>query len=206
MNRSYGRLSYKKKLTMADHLPQRRWKQMDLWQLKVFVNVVDEKSFSRAGDAIFISQPTVSSHIKELEAHFGCRLIDRMGRGAVPTKAGDILYLHAKQLLNLKDRTEAAMSAFLGDACGDVVFGGSTIPATYIIPAIIGEFNQRYPSINISIVSGDTSEICNAILDGRLEAGLVGASVDEPNMNQERLIKDEMKLVVPPTHPWALAR
>nr|WP_080804757.1 selenium metabolism-associated LysR family transcriptional regulator [Desulfamplus magnetovallimortis] len=176
---------------------------MDLWQLKVFVNVVDQKSFSRAGDAIFLSQPTVSSHIKELEEHFGCRLVDRMGREALPTKAGEILYSYSRKLLQLKDETESAMSAFLGHARGELTFGGSSIPATYIIPDFIGAFSRDYPDISLCVITGDTSEIKNAILEGEVEAGIVGAKVDNIYLKQEKLIDDEMKLVVPASHPWA---
>ncbi len=76
---------------------------MDLWQLKIFCNVVELKSFSKAGKTVHLSQPTVSSHIKDLENHFGCRLIDRLTREAVPTKAGELLYEYACKLIALRD-------------------------------------------------------------------------------------------------------
>ncbi len=87
---------------------------MDLWQLKIFVTVVQEKSFSKASDIIHLSQPTVSSHIKELEKHFQCRLLDRLGKKTEPTRAGWILYDHARKLLALKDTTESVMQEFVG--------------------------------------------------------------------------------------------
>ena len=96
---------------------------MDLWQLKVFTSVVKEKSFSKAGETIFLSQPTVSSHIKDLETHFGCQLIDRLGREAVPTKAGELLHGYALKMLQLKEDTEAAISHFLGHAKGHLIIG-----------------------------------------------------------------------------------
>ncbi len=180
---------------------------MDLWQLKVFVSVVDQKSFSRAGEAIFLSQPTVSSHIKELEDYFKCRLIDRLGKEALPTKAGDILYSYAKQLLSLKDRTEESISMFIGNARGNLTVGGSSIPSTYIIPKIIGRFTRKYPDISLSVMTGDTSEITEAILNGEVEIGIVGAEAkrggDNELLKQERLIDDEMMLIVPSSHPWA---
>lgn len=178
---------------------------MDLWQLKVFVNVVNQKSFSKAGEAVFLSQPTVSSHIKELEEYFKCRLIDRLGREAVPTKAGEILYDYARKLLSLKEETEAGISAFLGNARGNLTIGGSSIPSTYIIPAILGRFARQYPEISLSVMTGDTSEVKNAIIRGEVEAGIVGAKVrgGATLLKQEKLIEDEMKLIVPSSHPWA---
>jgi len=77
---------------------------MDLWQLTVYVSVVENKSFSKASNAINLSQPTVSSHIKELEDQFDCRLLDRLGKFTEPTKAGLILYDYAKSLLALRDQ------------------------------------------------------------------------------------------------------
>lgn len=178
---------------------------MDLWQLKVFVNVVNQKSFSKAGEAVFLSQPTVSSHIKELEEYFKCRLIDRLGREAIPTKAGEILYDYARRLLSLKEETEAGISAFLGNARGNLTIGGSSIPSTYIIPGILGSFSRRYPDISLSVMTGDTSEIKEAIIAGEVEAGIVGAKLKGGStlLKQDKLIDDEMKLIVPSSHPWA---
>ena len=68
---------------------------MDLWQLHIYCKVIELKSFSKAGEAVHLSQPTVSSHIKDLEHHFGCRLIDRLAKEAVPTAAGRLLYQYA---------------------------------------------------------------------------------------------------------------
>jgi DNA-binding transcriptional LysR family regulator len=68
---------------------------MDLWQLHIFCRVVERKSFSKAAEIVHLSQPTVSSHIQDLEAHFGCRLIDRLARKVAPTQAGRLLYSYA---------------------------------------------------------------------------------------------------------------
>ncbi len=176
---------------------------MDLWQLKVFVNVVEQKSFSRAGETVFLSQPTVSSHIKELEGYLQCRLIDRLSREAVPTKAGELLYSYAKQLLDIREEAEAAISNFLGRAKGHLTIGGSTIPSGYIIPRHIGIFSKKYPDITLSVKSGDTAEIISAVIQGEIEIGIVGAGTDEPDIFQKKLIEDEMKLILPASHPWA---
>ena len=87
---------------------------MDLWQLHIFCKVVELASFSKAGQTVHLSQPTVSSHIKDLEQHFGCPLIDRLARRAVPTKAGELLHTHALRMLALRDETETVMAEFLG--------------------------------------------------------------------------------------------
>ena len=83
---------------------------MDIWQLHIFCKVVEQRSFSKAADIVHLSQPTVSSHIKELERQLGCRLIDRLSRKALPTKEGELLYRYALKLIALRDEAEAALS------------------------------------------------------------------------------------------------
>ena len=176
---------------------------MDLWQLKIFCKVVELRSFSRAGAAVHLSQPTVSSHIKDLEEHFGTRLVDRLSRKVTPTKAGELLFDYAHQLIALRDRTEAAMAEFSGKIKGHLVLGGSTIPAGYVLPRIIGLFSKRYPEVRVALKVGDTSEIINNVLAGHIEAGIVGARYRDKLLEQEPVLADEMCLVVPCDHPWA---
>lgn len=175
---------------------------MDLWQLNIFCKVVELKSFSLAGKTVHLSQPTVSSHIKDLEEHFSCRLIDRLAKEAVPTKAGEILYRYATRLIKLKDETETALAEFHGKIKGRLMVGGSTIPGVYILPKMIGAFIQRYTDVTVCLVNGDTEEINNHILEGYLELGIVGAVAGDKRILQEKLLQDELRLVVPAGHKW----
>lgn len=176
---------------------------MDLWQLNVFCKVVELKGFSKAGNAIHLSQPTISSHIKDLENHFECQLIDRLGKKAVPTKAGELLYHYAKKLIALRDETEAAMAEFQGRIKGRLMVGGSTIPGGYILPKSIGAFTAVYPEVTISLIIGDTDQIIQDVLNGSSELGIVGAETSNKNIYQEKLIEDEMRLIVTGDHKWA---
>ncbi len=176
---------------------------MDLWQLQIFCKVVELRSFSRASHAVHLSQPTVSSHIKDLEAHFGCRLVDRLSREVVPTKAGALLYEYARKIIVLRDQTESAMAEFQGTVRGHLVVGGSTIPGGYILPRHMGEFSHRHPEVRVTLVIHDTEEVIGRILDGRMEIGVVGARADDKRLVQEVLVEDRMKLVVRGDHPWS---
>jgi DNA-binding transcriptional LysR family regulator len=176
---------------------------MDLWQLHVFCKVVENKSFSRAGQAVHLSQPTVSSHIKDLEDHFQSPLLDRLGKEVNPTKAGKLLYRYAKKLLALRDETEMAMAEFQGVLKGRLLIGGSTIPSAYVLPPIIGKFSQEFPDITISLVVGDSEYIAEEILSGNLEMGLLGAAFENKKIQQEKFLQDEMKLIVSASHPLA---
>ncbi len=176
---------------------------MDLWQLNIFCKVIELEGFSKAGNVIHLSQPTISSHIKDLENHFECPLIDRLGKKAVPTKAGELLYGYARKLIALRDETEAAMAEFHGKIKGRLVIGGSTIPGGYLLPKCIGAFTTVYPEVTISLIIGDTDQIIQDVLSGSLEIGIVGAETSNKNIYQERLIEDEMRLIVTSDHKWA---
>lgn len=176
---------------------------MDLWQLHVFCRVVETKSFSKAAALVHLSQPTVSSHVQDLETHFGCRLIDRLSRQAVPTQAGRLLHGYARRLLSLRDEAEAAMAEHQGRMRGNLVIGGSTIPGTYLLPVALGIFKKRYPEIGVSLRIADTGGVVGEILAGTLEMGVVGAEVKNRGIFQEKVLNDQMKLIVPAGHPWA---
>lgn len=177
--------------------------RMDLWQLKIFCKVVELKSFSRAGKIVHLSQPTVSSHIKDLEDHFGCRLIDRLSKEAVATKAGELLYGYACKILAFSHKIEAAMAEFNGKIKGRLLIGGSTIPGAYLLPRMIGAFSGQYPEVTISLVVEDTEKVIDGVLSGNLEMGVVGAESGEKKIFQEKLIEDELRLIVPENHAWA---
>jgi DNA-binding transcriptional LysR family regulator len=176
---------------------------MDLWQLKVFCKVVETRSFSKAGKDVHLSQPTVSSHIKDLESHFETQLIDRLAKKAEPTKAGALLYDYAVRLISLKDEMEAGMSDFLGAKKGKLIIGGSTIPGGYLLPEVIGGFARLHPEVSITLQIGDTGKIIQATLAGHIELGIVGAKSDDSSISQIKLVDDEMCLAVPGDHLWA---
>ena len=179
------------------------WGTMDLWHLSIFKKIVDTKGFSSAARAINLTQPTVSSHIKELEGHFNCQLVDRIGKSTVPTKAGELLYAYTTQLLSLYEEAETAMTEFLGNIRGRLTIGGSTIPAGYILPKLIGSFLEQYENVQISLNSGDTEQIILDILEYRLELGIVGAQTERKRISQTKLVQDDMRLIVPAEPKWA---
>jgi DNA-binding transcriptional LysR family regulator len=176
---------------------------MDLWRLHIFCKVVELKSFSKAASAVFLSQPTVSSHIKDLEYHFECKLIDRLGRKVAPTKAGELLYGYAAKMIALRDNAEKALAEFQGKVRGHLAIGGSTIPGGYILPPLLGRFKQAYPGVTLTLMEGDTSRIVQETLEGGVELGVVGAKTKERRLVQEKIMDDQMFLMIPGNHEWA---
>lgn len=176
---------------------------MDLWRLNIFVKVIESGSFSKAADQVLLTQPTVSSHIGDLEAHYGCRLIDRLGKEVAPTRAGQLLYKYARKLLALQNETESVMAAYHGKMRGHLNIGGSTIPGEYILPAVIGRYTTDYPDVKVSLSIGGSRQVTAEVLSGGLEFGIVGARMKNKKLLQEEVATDKLRLIVPADHKWA---
>ncbi len=175
---------------------------MDARQLEIFVKVAELGSFSRAAEALFLTQPTVSEHIRGLEEELGVRLLDRLGRGAAPTKAGQLLLGYARRILDLHREARQAVDQFQGRMSGELVVAASTIPGEYVLPALIGRFKEKYPDISISLLIGDTQRVVEWILEGRAELAVAGAQIDHRALEYRELMPDELVLVVSAAHPW----
>jgi len=148
---------------------------LDIHRLKIFVKVADLKSFSKAAQMLYLTQPTVSQHITSLEQFTGLALFDRTGRAAVLTKAGDLLYRYAVQIIRLQDEAEQALDHFRGKKSGHIVLGASTIPGEYVLPVLLGGFKELYADIQITIRISGTEGIIKELLDRTVELGIVGA-------------------------------
>jgi DNA-binding transcriptional LysR family regulator len=184
-----------------------KWKRttidFDLRQLEIFRSVVELQSFSRAAEKVFLAQASVSERIATLEDLVGTKLLDRLGRQVVPTKAGEVLYKHAVLLLDMKQTAAMEMEDFLGLKRGEIRMGGSTIPGEYILPRIIGPFHERFPGISVTVTISDTSDIERRVIEGDLEIGVIGSKSRNRVLLVKEMWKDELVLAVPGDHPWA---
>ena len=175
---------------------------MDLRQLEVFARVVETRSFSRAAEALRLTQSTISEHVRLLEEEVGVRLFDRLGRETVPTRAGELLYGYAQRLLALRAEAQQALQQFLGQISGGLTVGASTIPGEYVLPPLIGAFREKFPQVSIALHIGDSREIADAVVEGRVELGLIGARPEQRTLQAVELMPDELVVVVPPGHAW----
>ena len=168
---------------------------MDIKQLEIFTKIVELKSFSRAADTVFLTQPTVSGHIQYLEEEVGQRLLDRLGREVVPTKAGMVLYDYAKKMVALRDDARQALDQLMGRMKGEIILGGSTIPGEYLLPSIIGRFREKYPEVTVVLKIGDTADIVNRVLTGECEVGIVGSRIEDNRLEYSEFVKDELIII-----------
>jgi len=176
---------------------------MNIKQLEIFLAIATTGSFSKGAEATFITQSTASQHIAALEDICGVRLLDRTGRGAVPTEAGKILQIHAQQVFKALKETEQALLQFRHAHGVQLSVGGSTIPGTYLLPKAIAALRASAPGITVKAEIGDSSEILAKLIEEQIEIGIVGTVADDRQFTTEELGHDEILLVARKGHRWS---
>src|SRR3989337_4030496 len=173
---------------------------MELRYLEIFCKVVELKSFSKAAEVLFLTQPTISNHIKALEDEAGIQLLDRLGRNVLPTKAGEILSSYAKEIVKLKSNAAQELNKFMGNVKGSLIIGGSTIPGEYILPEYIAQFKKGNPDVAVTLKLGDTQDITDMVMDGSIEMGVIGSKADDNRIDCREFLKDELGIVASARH------
>lgn len=175
---------------------------MELNQLRVFCAVVEKKSFSKASEAVFLSQPTVSLQIRALEKELGTRLLDRQGREVSATGSGKVLYGYARKILQITNEAQHAIAQLKGLIKGEIIIGASTIPGEYILPGPLAEFKAKYPGIEINLVIGDTREIIQKVLNNEVDMGIVGQRERSEKLVFHSFTTERLVLIAPVNSPW----
>jgi len=179
---------------------------MELRKIEAYCRVVELKSFTRAAEAMLLSQPTISEHVHSLESELGIKLLDRLGRQVEPTPAGRLFYRYGSKILATTKRAVEAIEQFNGRIAGRLLIGSSTIPGTYILPDLIGRFHRRYPSVRTTLLIKGSRTIAQKVLAGELEFGVVGAKWNESGLEWKEIFADELVLAVQAGHPLAVQK
>jgi DNA-binding transcriptional LysR family regulator len=174
---------------------------IDFRHLETFCRVAYLKSFSRAAEDLFLTQPTISGHILFLEKSLSLRLFDRTGKEVRLTKAGDVFLRYATRILATRKDLLNALSEFSQGIQGELSLGASTIPGEYLLPKLMGDFKREHPHFTLSLKIADTKEIVQYLLQGNVEMGLIGAKVDHPSLHYEKYGEDEVIVVARSDHP-----
>lgn len=178
---------------------------MNLHQLRIFQTVAKLGSFSRAAEELGISQPSVSIQVADLERSLGADLFEQLGKRIYLTDAGRVLEEYARRMLALSAEAETAVAEVKGLLRGRLAIGASTTPGTYVLPRILGHFQERFPQINVTLEIANTRRIQERLLRNELDLGVVGWEVTSHNLVAEPFLEDELILMAPPTHPLATA-
>lgn len=167
---------------------------MEIKQLQSFVAVVKYQSFTKAAEKMFVSQPTISAHISQLEEELNKRLILRTTKSIELTPKGKEVYDYAVRILELKDR--------LVESCSSgpkkiIHLGASTIPSAYILPELLPEFGELSPDTYFSIHQSDSAGIISGLKEGLFDMGMVGMNVEDEQIECIPFCKDHMILITP---------
>jgi DNA-binding transcriptional LysR family regulator len=176
---------------------------MNLHLLRLFAAVVRTGSFSRAAEALNISQPAISKSVRDFELQVGCRLLDRWPGGARPTREGEILARHAEALFAAERAAEKELLSLRNLDSGSLRIGASTTIASYMMSEYLGSFHRKYPAIDLHLWSANPRDIADRMAAREIEIALVEGPMEDQNLRTEVWRIEELKLIVSPFHPFA---
>jgi LysR family hydrogen peroxide-inducible transcriptional activator len=174
---------------------------MEIHQLRYFVAVADEGSFSRAAAKVRVAQPSLSQQIRKLEAEVGQPLFDRLPRSVVITEAGRCLLEYARQILASLGDARRCVDELKGKIAGDVAVGAIPTIAPYVLPELVVTFQKHYPDVTLHIVEDVTAGIARRIEAGELDVALASTCQKSPTLQIERLGNEPLLALVPEEHP-----
>jgi DNA-binding transcriptional LysR family regulator len=176
---------------------------MENFRLKVFRTVAEQLNFRKASELLHLSQPAVSQQVHALEEELGVSLFDRSGSRVQLTAAGNLLLKYAKRAARLAAEAREAIERLQGNGGGELRLGASTTPAQYILPRMLGAFKKQHPRTSISVISGNTEHIVEALLDDRITLGIIEGPAASRAVHKQFFLKENLVLIVPKKHPWA---
>ena len=169
---------------------------MEFKQLEAFVAVVDYKSFSEAAKHLYLTQPTISSHIQALEKELNSRLLIRTTKQMKVTDRGMQLYECAVHMLNMRDQIT---DEFAGNKWKLIDVSASTIPSSYLLPELLAEFSKIQPDIHFHIWQSDSVDAIEKVVQGAVDFGLTGSKTDAEDCCFVPFCSDSLVLAAPVT-------
>ena len=177
-----------------------------LQQLRILKAVASEKNFTKAAEILFISQPSLSKQIKILENRLGIILLDRDNNKISLTEAGNIFLQYSERILALCEESCRALNDLKSGDRGNLEIGASQTIGTYLMPRILALFAQEYPNISVNVQVDSTRKIVKNIINHNIDIAIVGGEIPEElkkNLSIETFVEDELKLIIPNSHPFA---
>lgn len=170
---------------------------MDFKQIEAFVNVVRYKSFSKAADATFFTQPTISTHIRNLEKELGVRLLDRKSRVVEMTPQGSKFYKYAVEMINARAQAFDALKSSDENVTGILEIQTSSIPGVTFVPELLAGFRREHAGIQYYVSVSDTQTVIDNISDRRGEIGFIGEEISSSSIECVQVAADRSVLIAP---------
>jgi DNA-binding transcriptional LysR family regulator len=176
---------------------------MDLDQLHTFLEIVRLKSFSKAAQTCFRTQPAISAQVRQLEQELSAQLFERFGSRISLTTAGKIFSQYAEQILSLRRQAQDAINELERIPRGELIIAANEATCIYVLPEVFGEYSRRFPNVQLLVERQYGSKIAEAILDNLADFGFTQLPVQDRKLQVVKIHSDEIKLVVPAGHPLA---
>lgn len=170
---------------------------MNLKQLEAFVCVAEMRNFSQAAKKLYLTQPTVSSHIHALEKELGARLFIRTTKDVELSPAGELLYDNARKMLQLEKNILRDFSRKDAPGIQKITVGASTVPGQYILPQILSLFARTYPGNQLELMEADSMGVVRMVLEGKVEIGFTGTILEDPTCVFEPFYYDKLVVITP---------
>ncbi len=176
---------------------------MDLDQLHTFLEIVRLKSFSKAAQTCFRTQPAISAQIRQLEQELGASLFDRLGPRIALTPAGRIFAEYAEQILECKRRAQNSINELERTPRGEIVVAANEATCIYVLPGVFSGYQRLFPNVQIHVDRSYGSRVVQAVLENQADFGITQLPVTEKRLQVVRIHTDEIKLLMPAGHPLA---
>ena len=173
------------------------------FRLQVFHTVAKRLNFTKAAEELFISQPAVTKHIKEIEQYFKVTLFERNGTKIKLTLAGETLLQYTEELFTVYRKLEFDLNAFSQTHSGKLKIGASTTVAQYVLPAVLAAFHKKFKDIKITLTISNTEQIEKALQSKEIDLGIIEGQTKNTVIKYTEFVKDEIVLVASTNNPLA---
>jgi DNA-binding transcriptional LysR family regulator len=176
---------------------------MDLDQLHTFLEIVRLKSFSKAAQSCFRTQPAVSAQVRQLEQDLSAPLFERLGTKIALTPAGHIFADYAEQILALRRRAQDTINELERAPRGELVIAANEATCIYVLPRVFSEFKKHFPNVQVLVDRSYGARVVEAVVDNQADFGITQLPVKEKRLQVVKIHSDEIKLIAPIEHPFA---
>ena len=176
---------------------------MTLEQLRIFIAVADRQHVTQAARELNLTQSATSAAIAALEARYGVKLFDRIGRGIVLTRTGSDFLIEARGVVARAHDAVQVLNDLAGLKRGSLALAASQTVANYWLPPRLQALQKAHPGIDLHVTIANTEQVAQAVHDGAADLGFVEGTVADPLLAARRIDGDELVVVVGMNHPWA---
>jgi DNA-binding transcriptional LysR family regulator len=179
---------------------------MDLDQLHTFLEIVRLKSFSKAAQTCFRTQPAISAQVRQLEQELNTTLFERLGTRISLTMAGKIFAEYAEQILNLRRQAQDSINELEKVPRGELVIAANEATCIYVLPEVFSRYKEMFPNVQLQVDRSFGARVVEAVIDNLADFGICQLPIQEKKLQVVLIHTDEIKCIVPPTHPLAGAK